>query len=385
MKVVYFTESLYPLVDGVSRTLARLFASLLREEVDFRVVSPFLPDRSIPWASRVIPVRYAHFPPYPDYRVSRPGGRSLRAELNRFAPDLLHMASPTPMAIWAQRFARQQGIPAVASFHTHFVSYFRYYGVSAMEGAGWAALRWFYRRCARVYAPSWSIIRELEGHGIANVELWSRGIDLEAFQPGFRDEALRQRVGAGRGIPILLLVSRLVKEKDLADLVAIGRVLRGRGVEFRLALVGDGPMRSELESALPDAYFAGHQSGEELARWYASADVFIFPSTTETLGNVVLEALASGIPAVVVDRGGPQDLVDEGENGFIAPANDVAAIADRLEPLLRQPELRERMGRAARESALDRDWDRINRGLLDSYRGLIGEMGSPAVASGTNG
>ena len=217
------------------------------------------------------------------------------------------------------------------------------------------------------------------------MELWSRGIDLEAFDPRFRDEAIRQRAGAGPGVPLLLLVSRLVKEKDLADLVAIDRVLRDRGVEFRLALVGDGPMRGELESALPEAFFAGHQAGDDLARWYASADVFIFPSTTETLGNVVLEALASGIPAVVVDRGGPQDLVADGENGFIAPANDIAAIADRLEPLLRQPELRARMSRAARASALDRDWDRINRGLLDSYRGLVGDTGSAAVASGTGG
>jgi phosphatidylinositol alpha 1,6-mannosyltransferase len=383
MRVVYFTESLYPLVDGVSRTLARLFDTLLAEGVDFRVVSPFMPDEPVPWRNRVIRVPYAHFPPYPDYRVSRPGGRALRAELRRFQPELVHVVSPTPMAMWAQRYARRAALPAVASFHTHFVSYFRFYGVGALESVGWRGLRWFYRRCERIYAPTRTIAGELEAHGIGPVELWSRGIDLQAFDPGRRDDGLRAQLGVDDETPLLLLVSRLVKEKDLGDLVAIDGELRARGVRFRLALVGDGPMRAELEAALPQAAFAGHQSGEELARWYASADLFIFPSTTETLGNVVLEALASGLPAVVVDRGGPQDLVTSGETGYVAPANDVAAIADRLERLLRDAELRRGMSAAARASAADRDWHAINRGLIESYaRVLAGAARADAASPG---
>jgi phosphatidylinositol alpha 1,6-mannosyltransferase len=366
LKIAYFTESLYPHVDGVSRTLARLFHSLERRGVDFRVFSPFVPDASVSWSGRVRPVRYVHFPPYPDYRVSFPGG-GVADDLDRFRPDLIHVVSPTPMAVWAQRYARRRSLPVVSSFHTHFVSYFRYYGVRPMERVGWRALRWFYARCERVYAPSGSIIRELEEQGIDHVELWSRGIDLKAFAPAFRDPALRERAGAGDDSPLLLLVSRLVREKDLADLVEVDRILRERGVRFRLALVGDGPMREELEAALPHATFAGHQSGEALAHWYASSDVFVFPSTTETLGNVVLEALASGVPAVVVDRGGPQDLIDPGETGFVARSNDPADLADRLEPLLRDRELRLRMGEAARARASDRDWEAINGRLVESY------------------
>ena len=354
MKVVYFTESLYPLVDGVSRTLARLFDTLLLDGIDFRIVSPFTPDAEVPWSDRVIPVPYIHFPPYPDYRVSRPGGAGLRARLADFAPDLVHVVSPTPMAVWAQGYARRSGIRSVASFHTHFVSYFRYYGVSLLEGAGWAGLRWFYRRSARVYAPTWTIVSELRQHQIEHVDLWSRGIDLDHFGPRHRDLGLRDSVAGEPDTPVLLLVSRLVKEKDLADLIGIDRSLRRRGVPFRLALVGDGPMREKLREALPDATFAGHRAGVDLARWYASADVFVFPSTTDTLGNVVLEALASGLPAVVVDRGGPQDLVIEGETGYVAPANDIEAIADRLEPLLRDAGMRRTMGEAARASAAHR-------------------------------
>lgn len=370
-------------MDGVSRTLARLFDTLEQRAVEFRVFSPFVPDETVGWSGRVRALRYARFPLYPDYRVSFPWwSRGVAAELDSFAPDLVHVVSPTPGAVWAQRWARRHGVPVVASFHTHFVSYFRYYGVRPLERLGWAALRRFYGRCARVYAPSNSIIRELEGEGIRNVELWSRGIDLSRFSPDRRDEELRARVGADGSTPLLLLVSRLVKEKDLDDLVGVDAELRRRGVGFRLALVGDGPMRGELEARLPGAWFAGHTVGDELSRWYASADVFVFPSTTETLGNVVLEAMASGVPAVVVDRGGPQDLIEPGVNGFVARANDVEQISDAVERLLTDAALRARMGAAARESAASRDWEAINGGLIESYAEVVGRAGGGGGSRG---
>lgn len=372
MRIAYFTESLYPHVDGVSRTLARVFESLEAAGEDFVVFSPFVPDASVSWHARVRPLRYVRFPLYPDYRVGLPWWtRGLDAELEAYAPDLIHVVSPTPAAVWAQRWARRHGLPVVASFHTHFVSYFRYYGVRPLERFGWRALRRFYARCERVYAPSMSIIEELEAQGIRNVRLWSRGIDLSRFSPARRNEQLRARAGAIGGTPLLLLVSRLVKEKDLEDLVAVDEVLRRRGVDFRLALVGGGPMRRELEKRLPHAHFAGHRVGDELSRWYASADVFVFPSTTETLGNVVLESLASGVPAVVVDRGGPQDLIEPGVNGYVARANDVEDIADAVERLLTDGELRARMSEAARASAGERDWAAINGVLIDGYREVV--------------
>jgi glycosyltransferase involved in cell wall biosynthesis len=371
MKIAYFTESLLPHVDGVSRTLAQLFGTLEARGVDFRVHSPFVPGPEVSWSGRVRPVRFVRFPLYPDYRVSLPWGHRVGRELDAWAPELVHLVSPTPMASWAQRWAARRGVPVVSSFHTHFVSYFRYYGVPALEGFGWGMLRRFYARCARVYAPSRSIIRELESHGIGRLELWSRGMDTRRFSPGFRDPELRRAVGADDDTPVVLLVSRLVKEKDMADLVEMDAVLRGRGARYRLVLVGDGPMRGELEERLPDAHFAGHQTGEALARWYASGDVFVFPSTTETFGNVVTEALASGLPAVVVDRGGPPDQIEPGENGWIARANDPADLADRVESLLRDPEARARMGRRAVASARERDWDAINGRLLDSYAAVV--------------
>jgi phosphatidylinositol alpha 1,6-mannosyltransferase len=371
VKVAYFTESLLPHVDGVSRTLAQLFGFLERQGIDFRVFSPFVPGSEISWSGRVRPVRFVRFPLYPDYRVSLPFGGAVWKELEAWGPDLVHVVSPTPMATRAQKWAIRRGIPVVSSFHTHFVSYFRYYGAPWAEGFGWRTLKRFYDRCERVYVPTDAIIRELAGHGITNTEPWSRGIDLGRFSPAHRDAALRAQAGADDGTPILLMVSRLVKEKDMADLVEMERILRQRGNRHRLVLVGDGPMRAELQAALPDAFFAGHQGGEPLARWYASGDVFVFPSTTETFGNVVLEAQASGLPTVVVDKGGPAELVRPGATGFVARSNDPADLASKCETLLRDPALRAAMGSTAREAARERDWAAINGRLIQSYRTIV--------------
>lgn len=377
MRIVFFTESLLPLVDGVSHTLSHLFAALEAEGIDFRVYAPFVPPTDIPWQSRVRRVRSFTFPLYRDYRVSLPGGRRVAAELDAWQPDIVHVVSPTPMAVWAQAYARSRGIPVVATFHTHFVAYFPYYGVRRLDRMGWSILRWFYGRCTATFAPSMSIVDELRAHDIDNVRLWSRGVDARCFAPGWRDDALRARLGADESAPLVLLVSRLVKEKDLADLVEMDRVLRSRGLSYRLALVGDGPMRRQLERDLPHAHFAGHQCGAALSRWYASADIFVFPSTTETFANVVQEALSSGVPAVVTDRGGPQSVIDPGRSGLVARANDPTDLADNVEHLIRDRDLRAMMSRAARQRAQDRSWEAVNAVLVREYGAIAGKTPEP--------
>ena len=374
MRIAYFTESLLPHVDGVSLTLARLFDTLVDEGIDFRVFSPFVPGPEVPWADRVRKVPYVRFPLYPDYRVALPTYGVGRA-LDDFRADLVHTVSPTPLAYRAVTAAHRRGIPAVASFHTHFVSYFRYYRVRPLEAAGWRILRHFYGRCDAVFAPSRAMIHELDRNGIRGVRLWSRGIDPVRFNPGRRSEALRKGI-PGEG-PIVLFGGRLVREKDLDDLVVMSEILRRRGNPFRLALVGDGPMRGELESRLPNACFAGHLEGTELAAWYASADIFVFPSTTETFGNVVLEAMASGTPPVVVDRGGVMDLVEDSRTGRVTPANHPENLAGAVGELLHDEARRARMGSAARETAAERSWAAINRALVEEYRRLVEAAAEP--------
>jgi phosphatidylinositol alpha 1,6-mannosyltransferase len=370
MKVAYFTESLLPLVDGVSLTLARLFGTLERADVEFLIFSPFVPGADLSWAGRVRRVRSVRFPLYPDYRVSLPFSRRVRRELDSFQPDLIHVVSPTPMAVWAQRLAKRRGIPVVSSFHTDFVSYFRHYRMGGLEPLGWRGLRWFYNRCAATFAPAESVVRALGEQGIRGAESWSRGIDARRFSPDLRDEALRASWGAAPEVPVLLFVGRLVREKDLLEFEAITRRLRERELEFRLVLVGDGPLLEELERALPEARFAGHRDGDDLARHFASADLFLFPSTTETFGNVVVEAAASGVPAVVAGRGGPPDLIVPGETGLIARANDPTDFAASVAGLLGNRERLSAMGRSARSLAVERDWERINLRLIERYREL---------------
>lgn len=371
MRIAYFTESLLPLVDGVSLTLGHLFDDLEERGVDFRVYSPFRPPADIPWARRVRRLPSVSFPLYTDYRLSVPWGQGLSAELDAWEPDLVHVVSPTPSAGWARRYARRRGIPLVATFHTHFVSYFRYYGFGAIERFGWWLLRRVYRGCRAIFTPSPAMAAELRDQGIRPVRIWSRGVDTELYSPAWRDPALRASVGADEDVPLVLMVSRLVKEKDLLDLPPMARHLEARGHDFEFVLVGEGPLRARLEEQLPNATFVGYQVGEALGRWYASADIFVFPSTTETFGNVVQEALASGVPAVVVDRGGPQTVIEPGSTGLVARANDPADLADKVGRLLSDRALRQRMAAAARQQMEGRSWKRINDGLLEGYREVL--------------
>ncbi|HVO36478.1 MAG TPA: glycosyltransferase family 1 protein, partial [Gemmatimonadales bacterium] len=266
--------------------------------------------------------------------------------------------------------ARRRGVPAVGSFHTDFVSYLPFYGLSGFEFQGWRYLRWFYDRCRTTFAPSADTRAKLQRHGIHRVELWERGIDRRAFSPAFRSESLRRQLGAPER-PVLLYVGRLVREKNLLDLVAATERLAQLGDRFTLALVGDGPMTAELKRLLPAAHFAGFQQGADLARWYASADLFVFPSTTETFGNVILEAFASGLPVVTVDRGGVRDLVKPGENGVLARPGLPDDFARQIHDLLARPAALRELGAGALQTAARYQWPAVNRRLLDGYRELL--------------
>jgi glycosyltransferase involved in cell wall biosynthesis len=382
MRVAYFTESILPLVDGVSITLDHLFEDLEERGLDFRVHAPFEPPKDRIWARRVRTLPSVAFPLHRDYRLTVPWGRGLGRELDEWAPDLVHVVSPTPAGGWARRYARRRSLPLVATFHTHFVAYFSYYRVGLLERLGWWLLRRAYAPCDLVFTPSEAIARQLRSHEIGPVRIWGRGIDTRVFSPRWRDDELRTSVGASDRRPLLLMVSRLVKEKDLLDLPPMARELDRRDVSYRLVLVGDGPLRAELEEALPDAVLAGYQEGEALSRWYASADVFVFPSTTETFGNVVQESLASGVPAVVVDQGGPQTVIEPGETGLVARANDPRHLAETVATLLEDADRRRSMAAAARRQTEGRSWHTVNEDLIDGYRELIARKAGEGGGSG---
>jgi glycosyltransferase involved in cell wall biosynthesis len=372
MRVAYFTDSLPPVADGVTRTLSRLTETLETEGVDYRFFAAVRPDLSLPWRRRVHKVTAVPFPLYPYYRLGLPIAGGIDKPLRDFRPDLIHVVSPTPLGIFGLDRARRLGVPVVGSFHTDFCSYLPYYRLARWEPTAWRYLRWFYNRCHVSLAPSPSMAERLREHGVQRVGLWRRGVDTRRFSPALRSEALRAQAGAGEG-PLLLYVGRLVREKNLDDLVAAMGVLRTTlgPRAFRLAIVGEGPYGDTLRTHLPEAYFAGYLQGAALAQWYASADLFVFPSTTETFGNVILEAFASGLPVVGADACGTRDLVAHGVNGLLARPNDGPDFAGKIAELLLDRARLTRMSEVAERTALRYQWPAVNRGLIENYRGVI--------------
>jgi len=372
MRVAYFSDSLPPVADGVTRALGRLVETLSSENVDFRLFAAQRPDTSLSWRERVHRVPAIPVPLYPAYRIGLPILRGVEAALKEFKPDLVHVVSPTPLGLFGVERARRLGIPVVGSFHSDWVAYLRFYGLGRLERQAWRYTRWFYNRCAATFAPSVSMAARLRDNGVERVAVWERGVDPHHFSPALRSEALRERAGA-ESRPLLLYVGRLARQKnlwDLADAVALLRQRLGPDA-FRVAVVGAGPEERELRARMPHAHFAGFQQNGALARWYASADLFVFPSTTETFGNVVLEAFASGVPAIGANACGTRDLVEHGVNGLLAQPNDPSDLARQIQSLLEDPTRLSRMGDAAELTALRYRWPDVNRRLIASYRRLL--------------
>lgn len=372
MKVAYFADSLPPSTDGVARTFTQLVNTLHEERLEYHFFSPFKPNEQYFWTNNVDRVFSVPLFLYSDYRIGLPSSHRIYDLLNSYKPDIIHVTSPTPLGQLGLKYGQKHSIPVVSSYHTHFVSYFKYYGFQKFESLGWKILKRFYNQFDCVYVPSPSTAQELENRGFENIELWQRGIDLSSFSPEKVNSILRQQLSPNQD-PILLFVGRLVQEKDLDDLVKVDRILKTQKSRYKLVIAGDGPMCPQLEKELPDAQFTGWLHGHQLSEIFASSDIFVFPSTTETFGNVILEAYASGLPVVCSNEGGVVDLIMDGYTGFIAEAKNPGDIADKVNILISNPGLRKRYSQNAQKYASTFSWSEINRKLIASYRQLIFE------------
>jgi glycosyltransferase involved in cell wall biosynthesis len=376
MRIAYCSDSLPPVTDGVTRTLGALVSTLLDAGVEFQFVSAVRPDPELAWRDRVHTVPSVPFPLYPYYRVGLPVARTVDRVLDRFAPDLVHVVTPSFLGLYGVKYAQRRGIPAVASFHTDFVTLFAHYGLRRLQRLGRYLERRFYGQCTVTLAPSRHQAARLRAQGIANVALWQRGVSPATFSPSFRSPALRAALGA-TDIPIVLYVGRLGREKNLPFLADAMHLLERRmgSDAFRLVIVGRGPLRRALQARLPGAHFTGELTGAELSRAYASADLFVFPCVLETFGNVVLEAFASGLPVVGVNEGAVPELITPNVNGLLAAPGSAAAFADKVHTLLERAPDRSRMGLGARITAAEHGWPDANRPLLEIYAGLAGAGG----------
>ncbi len=386
MRIALVTENFLPKLDGVTRTLALLLEHLRRTGHRVIVLGPAGAPRRYAGA----PVFHAPgvpLPFYPELRFLFPRP-SLARRLARFQPDLVHVVDPMALGAAGIHWARRLGAPVIASYHTNLAAYSAYYHLGPLVAPLWRYRRALHNRCAVTLCPSPSTAAELRHQGFERVEIWPRGVDSALFTPAQRSPAWRQHVTGDANAPIILYVGRLAQEKNLHDLVTAFRALEETGAW--LVLVGDGPARAELAQALEGrrAVFTGYLRGAELAQAYASADVFAFPSLTETFGQAVMEAMASGLPVVGYDAEGVRDSVRHDETGLLAPARDTVRFTAYLRSLLASPAWRLQLGRRARLHAERHSWDAVMAQLSDVYTemyeqavtGAGGEL-SPAASS----
>jgi glycosyltransferase involved in cell wall biosynthesis len=385
LRVALFSGNYNYVRDGANQALNLLVGYLLEHGVKVRVYSPTTRKPAFEPTGDLVKVRATRLPfGRGEYKLAWGLRRRVRQDLEAFAPNLVHVAAPELLGHAAIRFARRRGIASVASLHTRFETYPRYYGLGFIEQVMERLLTRFYNRFDRVLVPSQSMATLLRDWGVRTpIRIWSRGIDHDRFRPDRRDLAWRRSLGIADGSIAIGFLGRLVKEKGLDVFVDIADELRRRGVPHRVLIVGDGPARAWFAGRVPGAVFAGFQSGEALARAVASMDVFVNPSVTETFGNVTTEAMAAGVPVVAARATGAVDLVADGETGFLVPPRDIGAYADAIQRIVEDPALRCAMGEAAHASAARYRWDTANQAALDAYLTLMAERDGGPKASST--
>jgi glycosyltransferase involved in cell wall biosynthesis len=369
MRIALFTDTYAPQVNGVARTLGRLVGHATDNGHEVVLVTPRISERAAEGVERHLQLGSISVPLYPSLQLARPMGPIGAAQLRGFAPDVAHVATEFTVGWSGVRWSLDHEVPLVTSFHTDFPAYLAGYGLGRLEKQAWWYLRAFHRQSIRTFCPSRATVRQLRAQGFDHpLSVWSRGVNADHFHPRRRRASVRRRLG-GAAEQLVVCVGRLAPEKRVDVLLEAFRHVRGeQGTRVALAIVGDGPSRAALEARAPDGVvFTGFLKGAALAEAYAAGDVFAFPSDTETFGNVVLEAMASGLPVVAPSRGGVTDFVRHGETGVLVEPQDARALADGVLRLLADEGLRVRMSARAREEAEGRSWTTIFDRLFEQY------------------
>jgi phosphatidylinositol alpha 1,6-mannosyltransferase len=367
IKVAQFLGTMRPDHDGVTRVTYRLRDEFKGSPFDSLYLSAIVPEEEgYPDVKKVPSVTFLL---HPDYQLSTASVAQLDSLLGDFNPKLIHIHSPCTLGHAAVKLAKKRGIPVVATYHTHFPTYLKYYGIQFLDGTVWRILKKLYSRCDRVIVPSIATLEDLKAKGIPNLVHIPHGVDTSSFSPAHRSEEWRSKVGAD-GKVLISFVSRLVWEKNLKILSEAHKKTKHRD-KARFVIVGDGPALDGFRQQFQDAYFTGFLRGKELQTAYASSDLFVMPSVTETFGNVTVEAMASGVPAICAAAGGARDFVIPGENGLLAKPNDVDSLAEAMDRLIEDSLLRARMSAQALESSKRFAWSNTAHRYQDLYRSLL--------------
>ncbi|MDR9418900.1 glycosyltransferase family 4 protein [Gracilimonas sp.] len=371
LRVALFTGNYNHIKDGVSLTLNRLVKFLEEQGIAVLVFGPTIKEPELDHNGRLVPLPSVPIPfsNRGEYRFTLGLSAKAEQELQAFNPNLVHIATPDVGGLRALRWAQKNQVQVVSSYHTHFTSYLKYYGAHAIEFLAWRYLSWFYSSTTQVYVPSQSMIDELMKQGFnTDLRIWARGVNTTLFSPEKRDDEWRRKQGFEKDDIVVTFVSRLVWEKALDTFRHSVQQLSAGNDKVKALVVGDGPAQKELQEMMPEARYTGFLEGEELATAYASSDVFLFPSHTETFGNVTLEAMSSGLPCLVADATGSKSLVVHGENGFLAEPENKADFTQKLLNIISDQDIREHMKSKSRSLALKYDWNEINKKLIGNYR-----------------
>ncbi|WP_198597337.1 glycosyltransferase family 4 protein [Gracilimonas amylolytica] len=374
LRIALFTGNYNHIKDGVSLTLNRLVKFLEDQGIPVLVFGPTIDKPDLEHNGTLIPLPSVRMPVSGrgEYRATLGLSREAKKALKEFDPTLVHIATPDVGGLKAKKWAQKHNVPIVGSYHTHFTSYLKYYGLNLIESVAWKYLSWFYNACRHVYVPSQSMIDELIPHGFkSEMKIWARGVNTDLFSPDKRSESWRKERGFKEDDIVVTFVSRLVWEKELDTFRHSVQKLSEENAHIKAMVVGDGPAKAELQELMPEAVYTGFLNGEDLATAYASSDVFMFPSHTETFGNVTLEAMSCGLPCLVANATGSRSLVEDGVNGFLAEPQDKTDFTEKLKKIVESISLRKEMGERSREKALGYEWDEINGQLVQNYREVL--------------
>ncbi|BBP02757.1 glycosyl transferase [Sulfuriferula plumbiphila] len=363
LRIALVTETYPPEINGVAMTLGRQVADLQQRGHQIQLVRPRQTARDLAASSasleEVLKPGVA-IPRYAGLKMGLPAKSALTRLWSLKRPDLVHIATEGPLGWSALVAANKLRIPVSTDFHTNFHSYSQHYGIGWLRRPILAYLRKFHNKSCVTLVPTEGIRRELQVHGYGNLEVVARGVDTELFSPAHRDASLRAGWGVDEATQVVLHVGRLAPEKNLNLVFAAFAAMHQCNPRTRLVLVGDGPDRATLQAAYPQAVFCGMRSGVDLSRHYASADVFLFPSLTETFGNVTIEAMASGLAVVAYNYAAAGELIRHNGSGVLAAHDDAEAFIAQAARLAADPALAQRMAQAARHAAQKMSWDSIH-------------------------
>ncbi len=372
LRIALFSGNYNYVRDGANQALNRLVEYLLRQGAQVRVYAPTVDEPAFEPQGDLVGVPSVAIPGRAEYRIPLGLSKENRADLEAFKPNIVHTSSPDPTGHAALKWARKRNIPVLASVHTRFETYPRYYGLGFTEPWIEGILRRFYNRCDGLVAPSQSQIDTLREQGMHDdISIWSRGVDRTIFSSDKRDLEWRRSLGIADDDIAIVFLGRLVMEKGLDIFSETIVQLRKKQLPHKVLVIGDGPARGWFEKALPGGIFAGFQTGADLGRALASGDIFFNPSVTETFGNVTLEAMACGLPVVASAATGSKSLVIDGKSGGLVENGTANCFADAIAPYLSDTSLCKEHGAAGEKRSLEYSWDAINQAVADTYIRLI--------------